>query len=79
MGVRPDHKGLIIDPCIPKAWNGFTAVRKFRNATYNIEVKNPNNISKGVKSMVVDGQKMEGNIAPIFNDGQTHQVEITLG
>ena len=79
MGVRPDHKGLIIDPCIPKAWDGFTAVRKFRNATYNIEVKNPNHVSKGVASMIVDGNKIYGNIAPIFNDGKTHQVEITLG
>ena len=79
MGVRPDHKGLIIDPCIPKAWDGFTAVRKFRNATYNIEVKNPDHVSKGVASMVVDGNKVYGNIAPIFNDGKIHQVEIILG
>jgi len=79
MGVRPDHKGLIIDPCIPKSWDGFTAVRKFRNATYNIRVKNPNNVSKGYKSMLVDGKEIEGNIAPIFNDGKEHSVEITLG
>ena len=62
-----------------KAWDGFTAVRKFRNATYNIEVKNPNHVSKGVVSMVIDGKTIYGNIAPIFNDGQTHQIEITLG
>ncbi len=79
MGVRPDHKGLIIDPCIPKSWDGFTAIRKFRNATYNITVTNPNNVSKGVVSMIVDGTKIDGNIAPVFNDGKEHSVEITLG
>lgn len=79
MGVRPDHKGLIIDPCIPKSWNGFAGVRKFRNAIYNISVKNPNRVSKGYKSMIVDGKEIEGNIAPIFNDGKEHTVEIILG
>jgi len=79
MGVRPDHKGLIIDPCIPKSWDGFTAVRKFRGATYNIDVKNPKNVSKGVVSMIVDGNKIDGNIAPVFSDGKEHSVAIILG
>jgi cellobiose phosphorylase len=41
LGVRPDFNGLIIDPCIPKKWKGFTVQRKFRGVTYTIEVKNP--------------------------------------
>jgi len=79
MGVLPRHKGLEINPCIPKAWDGFTAIRIFRNATYDIVVKNPNHVSKGVASMKVDGQEIEGCIAPIFGDGKTHKVEIVLG
>ncbi len=79
IGVRPDHKGLIIDPCIPKDWEGFTVVRKFRNTTYNINIKNPNHVSKGVKSMTIDGNHFEGNIAPLFKDGKTHYINIILG
>jgi len=79
MGVLPRHKGLEINPCIPKDWDGFTAKRKFRGATYDIEVKNPNHVSKGVASMKVDGKEMEGFIAPIFGDGKTHKIEIILG
>ena len=79
LGIAPQHNGLQINPCIPKAWDGFTAIRKFRKATYQISVKNPNRISKGVKTMLVDGKKMKGNIAPFFNDGKTHQVEIIMG
>src|SRR5690554_3449049 len=41
LGIRPDYDGLIIDPCIPSDWNGFTVTRKFRGATYRITVKNP--------------------------------------
>ncbi len=79
MGVLPRHKGLEINPCIPKNWGGFTALRKFRGATYDITVKNPNHVSKGVKSMKIDGQEVKGFIAPIFADGKTHKVEIELG
>ena len=79
LGVQPQHNGLKIDPCIPKDWKGFTGKRKFRNATYDIDVKNPKNVSKGVKSMKVDGKEIEGNVAPVFNDGKIHKIEVILG
>ena len=79
LGLKPQHSGLQIDPCIPKSWDGFTAVRYFRNTVYEIIVTNPDHISKGVSSMFVDGEKTEGNIAPIFNDGNKHIIEIVMG
>ena len=79
MGILPQHNGLQINPCIPTQWDGFTAVRKFRNATYNVTVKNPKHISKGVTSMKVDGKSIDGNIAPFFDDGKIHTVEVILG
>jgi len=33
LGVRPEVDGLRIDPCIPKAWPGFTMRRRFRDQT----------------------------------------------
>lgn len=78
LGIRPDYDGLIVDPCIPREWAGFTAVRHFRNAIYHITVENPAHICKGVKKMTVDGKKVKGHTAPIFNDGQAHQVHVVL-
>jgi cellobiose phosphorylase len=78
LGIRPDYDGLIVDPCIPAAWDGFTAIRHFRNAIYHITVENPAHVCKGVKTMTVDGQPVAGNIAPVFEDGRTHQVYVTL-
>ncbi|MDR2559464.1 MAG: glycosyl transferase [Oscillospiraceae bacterium] len=78
LGVQPDYDGLIIDPSIPKDWDGFTATRTFRGAKYNITVKNPNKVSKGVKSLTVDGKAVEGNKIPVF-DGGEHMVEVVLG
>jgi cellobiose phosphorylase len=67
-----------VDPCIPTKWDGFEITRKWRGATYEITVKNPSHVSKGVKSMVVDGKAVEGNVAPIFTSG-VHKVEVVLG
>ncbi len=77
-GIRPAVDGLIVDPCIPKAWDFLNATRKFRGAVYNIKVTNPNNVSKGVVKMVVDGKEIAGNKAPVFTSGE-HTVEVTLG
>jgi len=78
--VQPGFTGLRIDPCVPKKWKGFTVQRKFRGVTYTIEVKNPRGKSKGVKSLVVDGRKLAGNVIPLPTDGRTAvKVEATLG
>ena len=79
LGIKPDYEGLSIDPCIPKAWDGFKVSRKFRGATYNIEVKNPNHVSKGVKSITVDGEPIDGNVVPTLDAGREYQVEVILG
>jgi cellobiose phosphorylase len=78
LGIKPDYDGLIINPCIPASWNGFKFTRQWRGATYNIEVKNPSHVAKGVKSMIVDGKAVEGNKAPVFTSGE-HTVEIVMG
>ncbi len=78
LGIRPDHAGLVVDPCIPKAWSGFTVTRKCRGAEYRIAVKNPKNASKGVASLVVDGKPVEGNVIPWFDSG-VHEVSAVLG
>ena len=78
IGVQPDFDGLKVDPSIPHAWDGFTATRQFRGATYKITVKNPDHVCKGVKSMTVDGKAVEGTVIPAF-DGGEHIVEIVMG
>ena len=70
--------GLKVDPCIPKSWPGFTATRKYRGVEYRIEIKNPNGICKGVKSVVVDGKKVAGNVIPYEAGKEIVKVEITL-
>jgi len=74
LGVQPDYKGLRINPCIPSDWPGFRVTRKFRGATYRIEVRNPDGRQKGIRSLTVDGQAVEGNLIPIAPRGAVVEV-----
>jgi cellobiose phosphorylase len=79
LGIRPEYNGLAVDPCIPPKWDGFKVKRKFRGAVYNIEIKNNNHISKGVKSLIIDGKTVEGNIIPVLDAGSEHSVVVIMG
>jgi len=79
LGVRPTYRGLLIDPCIPPAWDGYKAWRQFRRARYNITVENPQHVSRGVKSVFVDGKEIKGNLLPLYKDGRTHDVRVLMG
>ena len=79
LGIMPEYEGLMVNPCIPENWSNFKVVRNFRGNIYNIEVKNPDNVSKGIKSITVDDVKINGNILPVFEKGSEHKVEVVMG
>jgi len=78
LGIRPTLSGLLIDPCIPKTWDSFEVKRNFRGATFNIKVKNPQQVSNGVKFIKVGGKEINGNLLPDFKSGE-HKVEVLMG
>ena len=80
LGVKPDFGGLRIDPCVPRRWKGFSVRRRFRGVAYAIEVRNPRGRNRGVRSLVVNGRRIEGNLIPLAAPGSPEvRVEVTLG
>ncbi|MGE5072159.1 MAG: GH36-type glycosyl hydrolase domain-containing protein, partial [Anaerolineae bacterium] len=79
LGIRPEHEGLRIDPCIPADWDGFSVTRRFRGDTLHITVHNPEHVSRGVARMTVDGRQVEGNLYRPDAPGKAHQLEVWLG
>ena len=77
LGIKPSYEGLEINPCIPAGWKGFNVKRRFRGAEYHITVKNPDGVCKGIKSVTVDGQPIEGNV--VNHLPGTHTVEVIMG
>ena len=79
LGIQPDYDGLRIDPCIPARWKKFTVKRKFRNREFRITVKNGKGVQKGVKSMLVNGEAIDGNLIPVLKMKEQNEVLVTMG
>ncbi|HEY6058051.1 MAG TPA: glycosyl hydrolase family 65 protein, partial [Candidatus Limnocylindrales bacterium] len=65
LGIRPEHDGLRVDPCLPADWGGFMVVRRFRGTTFRIAVHKPAGTEGRVGRLVVDGREVEGNVVPL--------------
>ncbi len=77
LGIKPAYDGLEINPCIPSTWKEYTVKRKFRGAIYNITIQNPHHVCTGIKTLEVDGKRIEGNI--VRHQPGHHQVNVVLG
>ena len=71
LGVYPTLNGLSVNPCVPKGFGDFEMTREYRGVKYHITVKNPDSVEKGVKSIVVDGQTLEGTTVIPYESGKT--------
>ncbi len=86
LGFKVQGDTLEIDPCLPPAWPGYEIVfrrRGPRNAItrYEIEVENPDHVSRGVARTELDGETLAQDVAriPLVDDGGVHRVRILLG
>ena len=86
LGFRVHGNTLAIDPCLPKAWQGYEIVFRRRGAgntitRYEIKVENPHRVCRGVVRADVDGVEIANGVAriPLVDDGQIHRVRVELG
>ncbi|MEO7158309.1 MAG: glucoamylase family protein [Vicinamibacterales bacterium] len=81
LGFRLRGTTLIIDPCVPKGWPGFSIAFKYRSAHYDITVANQKGVSRGVSRIALDGTTVQTSDARILlaDDGANHTIEVMLG
>ncbi|MEG1699433.1 MAG: N,N'-diacetylchitobiose phosphorylase, partial [Oscillospiraceae bacterium] len=77
LGIQPNFDSLDINPCIPAVWDGFSLTRVFRDATYDITVKNPQHVCKGVVKILLNGNPVSA--LPILKKGTKGSVTIIMG
>jgi cellobiose phosphorylase len=77
LGIRPTLAGLQVAPAIPAGWQGFTARRRYRGVTYQIEVKRAG--AGNSVSVVADGQPVQGDVVSLPEQGRSEvRVEVTI-
>ena len=77
LGIRPQFDFLEIDPCIPAEWDSFHVTREWRGAVYEIEVRNPEHVMKGVKSITVNDEVVDK--VSSRPKGSINKVVVTMG
>ncbi|HJU08904.1 MAG TPA: glycosyl transferase family 36, partial [Rhodanobacteraceae bacterium] len=80
LGFKLHGDSSRIDPCIPKAWNGFEMEYRHHSTHYTITVENPRHVCRGVMQVELDGKSIDASAGiPLFDDGKKHRIRIELG
>jgi len=75
LGIKPSYEGLIVDPHLPKEMENVKIIRKFRDVTYNITIKNK---SSGLRTMLVDGKINEDKLIKYNNANSLVDVVVNM-
>ena len=78
-GMRPDLNGLTIAPSIPSSWDGFKIEKNFRGKKLNISIDNSAHVQSGVKELVLNGEKLDGNYIPAEKLNVVNEITVVLG
>lgn len=77
LGVRPEHDGLVVAPCLGPDVPEFTVTRVARGATYTIRVRNSGERG-AVPRLTADGAAIEGTTVPWAPPGSSVAVDVVL-
>jgi cellobiose phosphorylase len=79
LGFMKEGDRLVINPCIPREWSEYSIEYRYKTSLYQITVKNPDRVSRGVREAALDSEVMEDGYIPLSDDGKRHTVVVTLG
>ena len=81
LGVRIEGDFVAIDPSIPEHWPSYEVTLRHGDDSYEIFVKNPHGVSRGIASAKIDGEPLPARPLRIAfrNDGGNHRIHIVLG
>jgi cyclic beta-1,2-glucan synthetase len=78
LGIKKIGNRLHIDPTIPSDWKEYTIDYKYKNTKYVIIVENPDKLTFGCESLMVDNDYQIGNSFELIDDGASHIVNIKI-
>jgi cyclic beta-1,2-glucan synthetase len=79
LGVRRNGATLEIRPCIPKEWDEYGVSYGYGSTRYQIRVRNPDHLHRGVTEVTLDGEILQDGKIPLSADGHEHSVEVVMG
>lgn len=78
LGFKRQGDTIVLRPCIPSRWSGFSLTYQYLSAKYEILVENPKARMTGFTKMLMDDKELTEPIIELKDDGQTHKVHLIL-
>ena len=78
LGLKIKNGFIRIEPCIPSSWKEYNIKYKWKNAFYNIVVKNPNGKNTGVEKVTVNGIELGETKEIRLEDNGVFNVEVLM-
>jgi len=79
LGIYRRGNQLHIAPAIPGTWESYTIVYRYGHAVYRLQIENPDGVTHGVRSLILDGESLTDPWIPLRDDDQEHSVRVVLG
>ncbi len=83
LGLRVKGDRFEVAPCLPTTWPGFEMTLTLHGSVYEIEVRNPNGVSRGVVAVELDGETqpvVDGRAVVRLGEGPARRkIVVTLG
>ena len=78
LGLKIENGFVRIEPCITSSWKEYNIKYKWKNAFYNIVVKNPNGKNTGVEKVTVNGIELGETKEIRLEDNGVFNVEVLM-
>jgi len=78
-GIWSDYDGLTLDPCLPSEWTEATQERFYRNKRFRITIRKPAGITKGVGSVILNGEELQGCFVPLDKCKDMNEIAVKMG
>jgi cellobiose phosphorylase len=75
---RDEGACLVIAPCLPAAWPGFTLQYRYGATPYEIEVVQQQGRQGRVRELRLDGILQAEDVLPLIDDGRLHRVQLVI-
>jgi len=79
LGVKICGKQMRVDPVIPGWWKGFSLRYRHGEATYEIQVENPEGREHGVSCVEMDGRRLSDKVILLERTLVKHRVLVRMG
>ncbi len=79
LGIRREGDRLRVDPCVPARWPAYRVTLRIEGAEYVVDVDNAAGTGRGVRSLTLDGNPVDGDKLLLEPNSGRHMIRAVLG